>query len=142
MVLPMPFRRDATMGLARRARPDQIERAESKRRAQRVGLHQEIAAIPRLTLDVDARHMEARALQAFGRAAGAAEQVERARLHAGFLSQPTVGGPSCPCSHTYQAKATAPPLASIALSPAAGSHTSPSNGSASGKASIALRGSH
>src|SRR5260370_42171086 len=113
MVLAMPCRRDATMGLARRARADQIERAEIEGRLQRVGLH-EGERVARLALDIDASDIETGAAQAHRRPTGAAEQVERARPHAGFLSQPSVGDPSCPCSHTYQATATAPPVASIA----------------------------
>jgi hypothetical protein len=70
-------RRDACE-LARRRSPDEIKLGQLNRRPGRVALDK-LEGVIRLRLDIDADHIEARAVQAHRCAATTTEQIERQR---------------------------------------------------------------
>ncbi len=65
--------------LARRACPDEIE--PFQRELERVCLHERIAAISRLRIDVNARYVETGELQSSRRTTRPTEEIQRPRFH-------------------------------------------------------------
>src|SRR5215207_3009039 len=67
------------VGLARRARPDEIERAQVEGRTQRISPNESVTAIARLWFDIDARDVKARELQTAGCPSRTTEEIKGSR---------------------------------------------------------------
>jgi hypothetical protein len=74
--------------LALRRRPDEVDNASDgqARQIAHVALHELVAAIVGLRLEVDAGHVEASLLQALGGSAGAAVEIESTKGYLQLLA--------------------------------------------------------